>query len=174
MHPRALVVASAALISATAGCHMGLAMLAIGADRSNGPYEAGAIATELGPASVRPLACLDLGFAIDEDRGPLLDTHVGNRCVHGEPFDLARLVLHGKDRDGGERIVRLVDPRQEIQRIHVGALERGRERIRLEGLDDVVQVCFDLADVAPDAPHARPLPLCLARGSEGWRGESGS
>jgi hypothetical protein len=170
---RTHTVLVAALLSATmGGCHMGLAGLALGASYSPGPYQPGEVAQSVGPDSVRTLACLDVGFAIDEDGGPLLDTHVGNRCVHPEPFDLGRLVIRGKDSSGSERVVRLVDPRQEIERLHVGALERARERVRLDGLTaDVIEVCFDVTEVAPDAPHARPLPMCLRRGLEGWQAE---
>jgi hypothetical protein len=173
MHRPALAVATAVFLSAasSSGCHMGLAALAMGADQSSGPYQAGAIAADLGPDSVRTLACLDVGLAMDDERGPLLVTHVGNHCVHAEPFALDRIVLHAKDREGKGRDVTLHDPRREIQRLHVGALERGRERVRLDGLDGVEQICFELAGVAPDAPQARTSPICFSRALDGWRTE---
>ena len=162
---RACIVALAALSSS--GCHLGLAGLVLGASDAQAPYQSGAIAAELGSAAVRTLACLDVGLAIHEQRS-LLELDVGNRCVHGEPFDMGRVVIHATDAEGAERTVSFVDPRHEIVRLHVGAMERGHERIRLEGLYDVARICFDLTAVATDAPDARPPPICLGRNLEGW------
>jgi hypothetical protein len=152
------------------GCHVGLAGVLVGGSFAKGPYEAGSIAATVGPASVRTLACLDVGLAITRI-GPdsLLEMYVGNRCVHAEPFDLQRLVIRAKDASGWARWVSLRDPRHEIGRAHVGALERGHERIRLDSLDDVAEICFELDAVAPDAPNARPLPLCFERTPAAWR-----
>jgi len=153
------------------GCHMGLAGLVMGASDAQPAYQSGAIAAELGSGAVRTLGCLDVGLAIPEQRA-LLEMHVGNRCVHGEPFDLGRVVIRATDEEGGARAVSFVDPRQEIVRLHVGAMERGHERIRLDGLLDVARICFDLAAAAPDAPDARPPPICLDRSLDGWRAGS--
>ena len=152
----------------SSGCHMGLAGVIIGARDAKPPYASGAIASDLGPGAVRTLACLDVGLAISAPR-PLLEMHVGNRCVHAERFDLGRLVIHATGEDGAERPVALVDPRQEIVPMHVGPLERGHERIALSGLDDVTRICFDITAVATDAPHARPPAICLDRGAGGWQ-----
>jgi hypothetical protein len=149
------------------GCHMGLAGVIIGASDAKPAYTSGAVAADLGPSAVRTLACLDVGFAISGPR-PLLEMHVGNRCVHAERLDLARLAIRATGEDGAERTVSLVDPRQEIVPVHVGALERGHERIPLSGLGDVTRICFDVAAVATDAPDARPLPICLERQADGW------
>ena len=162
------VLGGAALAAlSSSGCHMGLAGLIIGASEAKPPYASGALATDLGPGAVRTLACLDVGLAISEPR-PLLEMHVANRCVHAERFDLGRLAIHATGEDGAEVSVRLVDPRQEIARMHVGALERGHERIPLRGLDDATRICFDVTAVAADAPDARPLPICLDRQAGGW------
>jgi hypothetical protein len=175
MRATPLVMAWALL--STTGCHVALLGLIGGAKDADGPYEAGTIAAELGPAAVRTLACLDVGLALTDMRSDtrsdtLLEMHVGNRCIHAEPFDLAQLVMRGKDASGNERVVSLVDPRHEIVHLHVGALERGHERIRLSALDHLEQLCFELGSIAPDAPEARPLPLCLDRGLDGWHARS--
>lgn len=170
---RALIMITTCAALGSTGCHVGLAGLVVGASGANGPYQAGAIAADLGPAAVRTLACLDVGLAIRGDGSDaLLEMYVGNRCVHAEPFDLERLVIRGKDAAGVERPVYLVDPRNEIVRAHVGALERGHERIHLRSLDQLDQLCFELAAVAPDAPEARPLPLCLEWHVGAWRPRS--
>ena len=165
MRAHVVVIAAAAL--ASMGCHMGLLGLVMGARYSKGPYEAGAIATELGPGAVRTLACLDVGLAITPEQS-LLEMHVGNRCVHAEPFDLEQLVIHATDGSGNDRMVSLVDPRHEIVRLHIGARERGHERIRLSNLYEVDHLCIEVAGVAPDAPEARPSPVCLDRHADGW------
>ena len=168
------VVLASALLGST-GCHMGLAGLMLGVSSAEGPYQAGAIASDLGPDAVRTLACLDVGLAITPNGAdPLLEMHVGNRCIHAEPFDLQQLVMHAKGAAREERPVSLYDPRHEIVRVHVGAQARGHSRIRLRELDQVVEICFELEAVAPDAPHARPLPICLAREGfgSGWRARS--
>ena len=158
------------LLLTLAGCHIGLAGLVLGASKSNGAYQPGAIAAENGPDYVRTLACLDIGLAIHDDHGlDLLDMDVGNRCVHGEPFDLKEMLIRAHDANGDARTVELVDPRHEIVFVHIGALERGHERIRLTGLDEVEEVCFELTRVVPDAPHTRSAPLCLFRAVDGWR-----
>jgi hypothetical protein len=170
---RALIMLTMCAALASAGCHMGLAGLVMGASGANGPYQAGAISADLGPAAVRTLACLDLGLAVSGyGADALLEMHIGNRCVHAEPLDLERLVIRGKDAAGVERRVYLVDPRNEIVRAHVGALERGHERIRLRSLDQLAELCFEVDAVAPDAPDARPLPLCLDWHVDGWRARS--
>lgn len=163
-----LIVLAFAVLGST-GCHMALAGLILGAKNANPPYEAGALAGDLGPGAVRTLACLDVGLAISGiGNDALLDMHVGNHCVHAEPFDFERLVLRGTGFAGEVQPVRLRDPRHEIVRIHVGALERGHERIRISDLERISQICFELDAVAPDAPDARPLPLCLDRHLDGW------
>jgi hypothetical protein len=170
-HPGIFVVAATALAAFAAlgssGCHIGLAGVILGASEAKPPYAPGAIAADLGSGAVRTLACLDIGLAISTPR-PLLEMDVGNRCVRAERFDLGRMAIRASDADGADRTVRLVDPRQEIGRMHVGAMERGHERIPLSGLDDVTRVCFDVTAVATDAPDARPPPICLDRQADGW------
>ncbi len=166
---RVALGALATLVAASSsGCHMGLAGVIIGASEAKPTYAPGEIATDLGPGAVRTLACLDVGFAISTPR-PLLEMHVGNHCVRAERFDLAQLAIHATGEDGAERSVHMVDPREEIKRVHVGAMERGHERIRLSGLDDVTRICFDVSAVATDAPDARPSPICLVRQGDRWQ-----
>ena len=158
------------LFLATSSCHMALAGLVLGASSADGPYERDAIAKELGPDYVRTLACLDIGLAIHErESDSLLDMDVGNRCIHGEPFALEEMKISAHDASGDPRSVSLFDPRHELVAVHVGAQERGHERIRMEGLTGVAEVCFDLTGVVPDAPHTHSAPLCLVRAEDGWR-----
>lgn len=163
----AIVVGAALASLSSSGCHMGLAGVIMGASDAKPPYEAGAITADLGAGAVRTLACLDVGLAISEPRS-LLEMHVGNRCVRAERFDLGQMAIRATAADGERRSVSLVDPRQEIVRKHVAAMERGHERIPLSGLGDVTRVCFDVAAVATDAPDARPAPICLDRRADGW------
>jgi hypothetical protein len=168
---RALLLLACAITAPFAGgCHLGLAMLIAGGATAKGPYQAEALAAELGPGSVRTIGCLDVGLVVHErDGSELLDLHVGNRCIHPEELDVARLAMRGVDAQGNARAVVLSDPRKEIARLHVGGAEKGRERLRLEGADGVERLCFDLEAIAPDAPAARPAPLCFERRADGWR-----
>lgn len=152
----------------TAGCHIGLLVVAAGGALDQGPYRPETIANELGPTSVRTVGCLDVGLAVyQRDANELLDVHVGNRCGYPEALDVRRLRIHGVDAEGVRHDVTLYDPKNEIVRLHVGGAERGKERLKLVGARDLTRLCFDLEAVAPDAPAARPAPLCLERGA-GW------
>jgi hypothetical protein len=164
-----LFLATLATALMTAGCHIGLLMVAAGGALDQGPYRAETIATELGPTSVRTLGCLDVGLAVYQ-RGPneLLDVHVGNRCGYPEALEVKRLRIHGVDEEGVSHDVTLYDPKNEIVRLHVGGAERGKERLKLQGAHELTRLCFDLQAIAPDVPAARPAPLCLERGA-GWR-----
>jgi hypothetical protein len=167
---RSTLVAFALAAPLLSGCHIGLAMLVAGSARGVGPYQAETLATELGPGSVRTIGCLDVGVVIHERSGvDLLDLHVGNRCLHPEALDVARLTMRGVDDRGGARGVALSDPRHEVVRMHVGGAEHGRERFRLEGAHGLAGLCFHLEAIAPDVPGARPAPLCFERGAGGWQ-----
>jgi hypothetical protein len=157
------------VIAATlAGCHMGLLGVVASVD-DKGPYAAGTLANALGPSAVRTVGCLDVGLAIsDRNESELLDVHVGNRCSVPEALDLARLSIRGTDRAGEVRPVTLQDRRGEIAVLHVGGAESGRERILLEGAHGMEQLCFELGAIAPDAPEARPTPLCFRRRGTEW------
>lgn len=144
---------------------MAFAALVMGSATSHGAYQEGKIAQDLGPDYVRTLACLDIGLAIHES---LLDLDVGNRCAHNERFELSEMLIAARDRHGDPHDVSLVDPRNEIKPVSVGALEYGHERIRLDGIDRVDDICFELTGVVPDAPHTRSAPLCLYRATDGW------
>lgn len=170
---RGSVVVALVAFTSLAGCHVGLLMATAGSAVDQGPYRAEAIAGELGPASVRTLGCLDVGLALHErHHQQLLDVHVGNRCGHPEAFDLRALAIHGSDSAGRARSVTLYDPHREIAPMHVGGAEHGRERLRLEDAQDLTRLCFGLERIAPDAPAARPTPVCFDRAS-GWRPSTG-
>lgn len=165
-----VIVASSSLagISGVMGCHVGMALAVAGSALDQPPYRAETIAAELGPSSVRTIGCLDVGLAIYErDHRELVDVHVGNRCGHPESLDLGKLAIQGVDTAGRPRLITLHDPRNEIIPLHVGAAEKGRERFRMENAHDLTRLCFDLEAIAPDAPAARPAPLCFERHT-GW------
>jgi hypothetical protein len=162
-----LVIVSA---GATTGCHVGLFVLVGAASDAQRPYVPEAIAREVGPSRVRTLGCLDVGLVPFERGGSaLVDVHVGNRCGYPEALDLRGLVIRGRDAAGDDHDVALVDPRSEIGLVHVGGADRGHERIRLEGAASSVRLCFHLERINPDAPAARPAPLCFERSDDGWR-----
>jgi hypothetical protein len=154
------------------GCHFGLLGMVMTA-HDQGPYLPETLASELGPASVRTIGCLDVGFAVHErDATELLDLHVGNRCAHPEALHVSRLAIRAVDERGESRAVTISDPRDEIAKYHVGGSERGRERLRLLNAKTLASLCFDLGAVAPDVPEAKPAPLCFRRESSGWKPES--
>jgi hypothetical protein len=169
-----LLLASVVFVAlVTSGCHIGLFMVAAGAALDQGPYRAETLATELGGESVRTLGCLDVGLALYEREGDkLVDLHVGNRCSHPEALDMRRAVIRGVDEQGEQRTVTLYDPRNEVVRMHVGGSEKGRERLRLENVVGLAGLCFDLSGIAPDAPAARPSPVCFER-KNGWKASAG-
>ena len=163
---RAVSVLAVACAPGLVGCHVGLLMAAAGTAIDQGPYRAETMTAELGASSMRTLGCLDVGLALHErDARDLLDVHIGNRCGHPEALDLRRLTIRGVDGDGQSRTITLYDPHGEILPFHVGGAERGRERLRVENARDLTRLCFDLENIAPDAPAARPLPLCFDRKS---------
>lgn len=153
----------------TVGCHMGLVGMVAGTSYSNGVYRADTIAHELGEPSVRTLGCLDVGLAIiDRDKAEdygtsLIELHVGNRCNHPEALDFAQIRIEGSDPHGDRRIVTLDDPRREIVKLHVGAGERGKEKIRMNTSAGLVQLTFDLDRIAPDAKNVHPAPVSFTR-----------
>jgi hypothetical protein len=155
---------------ATSGCHLGFLGVVVGTGAS-GPYQAETIAKELGPASVRTLGCLDVGF-VPFERGEheLVDLHVGNRCGHPEQLDLRRLAIRAYDSQSQEHDVALHDPRDEIASFHVGGSDRGYERIRLETPPGhvVVRLCFEVERIAPDAPESRAARMCFRRANARW------
>lgn len=150
------------------GCHWGLLGVTVGGGYARGPYEPNAIASELGPMRVRTLGCLDVGLAPLGDRSDLVDVHVGNRCTHPERIDVARLGIQMDRGDGVEQPASVYDPHGEVVVLHVGGAERGRERLRIDGMGRAQRVCFSLGAIAPDAPDARPSPMCFRRGTGEW------
>jgi hypothetical protein len=157
------------LALSSAGCQIGLLGVVAGAADSNGVYRPGTIAHELGDGSVRTLGCLDVGLrVIDRDAAwdngtSLIELHVGNRCGHPEALDFSKIRIEGTGPDGEIRTVALDDPRSEIVRLEVGPGERGKEKVRMNTSVGLVQLSFDLAEIAPDAPHSRPAPLAFRR-----------
>ncbi len=152
------------------GCHFGLAALIEGGSRASAPYLPETIAHEIGRDSVRTLGCLDVGL-VPFSRGAtsLLDLHVGNRCGYPEAFDLRRLAIEGQGEAGTSFDVNLVDPRGEIDVVHIGGADRGHERIRLDAPSDAKRLCFRFDGVNPDAPEAKVSPVCFDRTAEAWR-----
>lgn len=171
--PRTRVASVVIVLAASGvmgGCQVGLIGLIGAGSRAQGPYLSETIATEIGPASVRTIGCLDVGLVPFQRNGSaLLDLHVGNRCGHPEAIDMRRLVIRGYDERGADHDVVLIDPRAEIALVHVGGSDRGHERIRLEGALGAQRLCFDLERINPDAPAARPTPLCFERTTNEWR-----
>lgn len=152
------------------GCHFGAMLLLSEATRAQGPYRPETIARELGAGSVRTIGCLDVGLVpFQRGGGDLVDLHVGNRCGYPEGIDLRRAVITGYADAGTPVDVALSDPRGEIELLHLGGAERARERIRLDHAERARRLCFDLERVDPDAPAARPRPLCFDRHGGAWR-----
>lgn len=164
---RSLVIVAMACLSVSGlGCALGLLGVTGGIAADKGPYVPGEIAEKLGPNAVRTLGCLDVGFAVSpRGEGDLLDFHVGNRCKTPHELDLQKLAVHAPLPDGRRIPVTLVDPRNEIEAVHVGGAERGHERIQLQyaELTDAKRICFDASGIAVDAPETRPEPVCLER-----------
>jgi hypothetical protein len=153
------------------GCHMGLLGLVSGGAAARGPYLPETIAREIGPASMRTIGCLDVGLVpFQRDGRELVDLHVGNRCGHPEALDMRRVVIRGYSESGASLDVTLSDPRGEIDLLHVGGSEQARERIGLENGAAARRLCFHVDRIAPDAPSARPAPLCFDRTTgDAWR-----
>lgn len=159
--------------TALTGCHFGLAMLVF--NNSKPPYRAEEIATELGPAAVRTMGCLDVGLEVFEGGqaestvGTMVDVHLGNRCGYPEELDLRRIEILATTSQNKVGRARLDDPRAEVTSLHVGGSERGRERFRLVlSLADAERLCFDVEKIAPEAPEARPRPICFLRRENIW------
>ncbi len=157
------------------GCHIGF-LGVVGAGISKGPYAPETIARELGPRAARTMGCLDVGFVPFERGGQqLLDFHAGNRCPEPVAVDLSGVVLDAETADGRKVPVKLYDPRTELVVVHIGASERGRERLRIDGPSEVLdRLCLDVQKLAPDAPSAHPPPLCFRREPSGkWQATGG-
>jgi hypothetical protein len=152
------------------GCHWGLIGVVVGSGNAQGPYIQNSLAAELGPTRVRTLGCLDVGIEPLGDRSDVVDVHMGNRCTHPEPIDLAKLgvTVRKHEYEGVARDAAVWDPRNEVIPLHVGGAERGRERIRIDGMSTAQRVCFSFGSIVPDAPDARPLPMCFRRGTGEW------
>jgi hypothetical protein len=170
-----MVTGAVAVATCIGGCHWGLLGLVMGSSSAHGPYQAEQLAKDLGPGSVRTLGCLDVGFVpFVRDRVELLDLHIGNRCTHPEQLDVAQLKITGVDIRSERELVKLNDPRREIVPLHVGGAEAGVERLRLNATRFLVRLCFDLDGIAPDAPEARPAPICFERlEGDRWRPTTG-
>lgn len=161
-------IAIAALAVLTGGCHWGFVGVVVGSGNAQGPYMQNAIAAELGPSRVRTLGCLDVGVEPLGDRSDVIDLHMGNRCTHPEPVDIAKLGVRIDEGDGVEHDAAVYDPRGEVTLLHVGGAERGRERLRIDRMSHAQRVCFSFGAIAPEAPDARPLPMCFRRGTAVW------
>ena len=162
-------------LTTLSGCHIGF-LGVIGAGMANGPYAPETIAKELGPQAARTMGCLDVGFVPHERGGQqLLDFHVGNRCPEPIAVDLRGVVLAAETADGRQVPVKLHDPRTELVVVHIGASERGRERLRIDGAGEVLdRLCLDVQRLAPDAPSSHPPALCFRREASGqWQATGG-
>ncbi|MBX3232034.1 MAG: hypothetical protein KIT84_20035 [Labilithrix sp.] len=165
----ASLVALAAASSLLAGCHFGALLLVSNAASARGPYRPESLARELGAGSVRTIGCLDVGLVpFRRDGGDLVDLHVGNRCGYPEALDMRRTVITGYSDTGAPFDVAFSDPRGEIELLHLGGADHARERIRLDRAGAARRLCFDLERIDPDAPAARPRPLCFARNGGAW------
>jgi hypothetical protein len=170
MRSRKLRLGLVVLLVFVPGCHFGLGGLLAEGSQAKGPYVAETLGRELGSGAVRTLGCLDVGLVpFQRSDRELVDVHVGNRCGHREALDLRALSIRGTYDGDLEDDVLLADPRGEIAPFHIGGAERARERIRLVRAALARRLCFDLARIAPDAPAARPAPLCFDRTGDTWR-----
>ncbi len=112
-----------------------------------------------GPSTAkRTLGCLDVGV-LPERRGDrlLLDVRVGNRCTTAQTFEIRGLFVV----DGEGQPMALLDPRGELDVVHVDPETEGRAIVALDRASPT-RLCVDLRGVAPDAPAAIVVPLCFA------------
>ncbi|MBL8722289.1 MAG: hypothetical protein JNL79_40280 [Myxococcales bacterium] len=109
------------------------------------------------PGGQRTLGCLDVGV-LPERRGDrlFLDVRVGNTCSRPQAFSIQALRVV----DGEGHAVSLLDPRGELQLVHVDPETEGRAVVTLDR-PTPTRLCVDLRDVAPDAPAAVVTPLCF-------------
>lgn len=145
------------LLAAAAGCHIA-------------PYAARGVVQEpdVDARSLRAAGCIEVAFGVREPIEPadvaLLTARFGNRCLRPAAFDLDSVVLTGHARDGSARTLRFVDPRDEIQPLHLDAGTSGVEKIRLSGgADDLQTICIDVSRVV--ATGTAIEPACLPVGS---------
>lgn len=115
----------------------------------------------------RSLGCLEVAFGarppVHHDDAALLVTRFGNTCLHPTPFDLRSVRITGIDSAGHSVSLTLVDPRDEVQLLHLDAGARGIEKVRLHA-DTHVEVrtlCLDLTAVSPGSQGPPGPPFCL-------------
>ncbi len=109
------------------------------------------------PHAQRTLGCLDVGV-LPERRGDqlFLDVRVGNACTRPQAFSIQALRVV----DGEGHPVSLLDPRGELQIVHVDPETEGRAVVALDR-PSPIRLCVDLRGVAPDAPAAVVTPICF-------------
>jgi hypothetical protein len=120
------------------------------------------IERDVDPQSLQSLGCLEVAFGLQprahEEDAALIVTRFGNRCLHPTPFNLASARFSGVDREGRAVSLSLVDPRNEIQPLHLDSGAQGVERVRLAGPHNLTAICIDVRNVAEGAAAS---PFCL-------------
>lgn len=118
-------------------------------------------------STYRNLGCLELAFGakppVHDYDAALLVVRFGNLCLTPTAFDLRGVAISGIDRDGRASRLTLIDPRDEVQFLHIDAAARGVEKLRLHAHSpvEVVAVCVDLAGVAPGSARPPGPPYCF-------------
>lgn len=134
--------------------------------------------SEVDPGAVRAASELQVAFALrfvgSADGAPMLTLWLRNEGNHKIPIDVSRLRIEGHT-DASVRVLQLVDPRGELEPLHVEPGVVGRERIRLAdpGRDrgELRRICID-----PSSMFSPPPPLtrvCFVPGAGStWQVES--
>lgn len=136
-------------------------------------YKAGGFVAsgEVDPRAVRSSACVD--YALDlggrGDLTPLLmTTRFGNRCSEPALVDLNKLVITARYPDGRSQELHLVDPRNEIEPLHLEPHVAAVEKIQLgPGVDGAPsRICVDVR-AASEGGQGAP-PICWVPQADGW------
>ncbi len=133
---------------------------------------------EVDPRAIRTAGELQVAFALrfvgSADGAPMLTVWLRNDGNEKIPVDLANLRIEGLSA-GGTRALDLVDPRGELEPLHVEPGVVGRERIRLadgkRALGELRRVCVDAGSMLPSAPSAGRVCFVPGAGAS-WAVES--
>jgi hypothetical protein len=125
--------------------------------------------------SFASFGCLEVAFGLLPRAHPedvaLVVARFGNNCLQPTPFNLAALRVTGVTHQGSLVSLSLIDPRNEIQPLHLDAGGHGVEKVRVGGPLDLAAVCVDARGLAPPGPEPatpfcfRPNPDYFAGGS---------
>lgn len=125
--------------------------------------------SDVDPRAVRTVGAVDVAFALRyvgaHDGAPMLTIWLRNAGVEPVALDFGRLRVIGYA-GASKRALQLQDPRGEIERVHIDAGARGREKVRLtdvRGKGDLDRVCLDVSLVFVEQAGVVP-PTCFVPG----------